>query len=125
MAYVIAGVIPGEPASKANSRQLVQIKGRPAIIKSAKARAYAHAAVLHLRTLGLEPFARPVKVTMRIFYRTQRPDLDASVVLDALQGHAYVNDRQVRELHLYHAIDAENPRTEFLVAELGDDAGDA
>ena len=45
MAYAITGTIPGEPASKANSRQLVTIHGRPAFIKSAKARAYEHAAL--------------------------------------------------------------------------------
>ena len=33
-------VIHGEPASKANSRQLVTIRGRPAFIKSKKARDY-------------------------------------------------------------------------------------
>ena len=32
--------IIGEPASKANSRQLVTIRGRPAFIKSKKARDY-------------------------------------------------------------------------------------
>jgi hypothetical protein len=32
--------IDGEPASKANSRQLVTIRGRPAFIKSKKARDY-------------------------------------------------------------------------------------
>ena len=33
-------IIHGEPASKANSRKLVTIKGRPAFIKSDKARKY-------------------------------------------------------------------------------------
>ena len=32
--------ILGEPASKANSRQIVMLKGRPAVIKSKKARDY-------------------------------------------------------------------------------------
>lgn len=120
MAYAITGTIPGEPASKANSRQLVTIHGRPAFIKSAKARAYEHAAKLHLLTLKLKPFERPVKVTLRIFYRTQRPDLDPSVVLDVMQGHCFRNDRLVREMHLFHGIDKANPRTEFLVMEIGE-----
>ncbi len=33
-------IINGEPASKANSRRLVTIKGRPAFIESKKALAY-------------------------------------------------------------------------------------
>lgn len=121
-AGMLTGVILGEPASKANSRQLVRLGNRPAFIKSAKARAYEHAARLQLIAMRLEPIARPVKVTLRIFYRTQRPDLDESVVLDVLQGHAYENDRQVREKHVFHAIDRENPRTVFHVEALDDAA---
>lgn len=119
---MLTGVILGEPASKANSRQLVRLGNRPAFIKSAKARAYEHAARLQLIAMRLEPIARPVKVTLRIFYRTQRPDLDESVVLDVLQGYAYENDRQVREKHVYHGIDRENPRTVFHVEALDDAA---
>jgi hypothetical protein len=73
----------------------------------------------------------PVRVTLRIFYASERPDLDESVMLDVLQdryrqGRArelvqkgvYRNDRQVREKHVFHAIDRTNPRAEIEVEPL-------
>ncbi len=106
-------VIKGEPASKANSRQLVQIHGRPAFIKSKKARDYLHSAKLQAQAQWKErPLDGPIAFEARIYYASHRPDLDPSVLLDALQGICYANDRQVREMHLYHAIDKANPRAE-------------
>ena len=118
MATLLEFCIFGEPASKANSRMIVRFGNRPASIKSAKARAYEHQARLQLLEHKLTPVEGPVRVTMRIYYRTQRPDLDPSVVLDVLQGHAYANDRQVREMHLYHDIDKESPRAVIRVEAL-------
>lgn len=107
-------VILGEPASKANSRKLVTLKGRPASIKSDKARAYVAGAEWQIPKL---PQLLEGELTMhiRIYYATQRPDLDESVILDILQGKIYANDRQVRERHVYHAIDKKNPRAEIIV----------
>ena len=59
-----------------------------------------------------------LRVEVRIWYATERPDLDESVVLDILQGIVYANDRQVREKHVYHAIDKANPRAEIIVEPL-------
>lgn len=107
-------VIKGEPASKANSRKLVTLKGRPASIKSDKARAYVRDAEWQIPKL---PQLLEGELTMhiRIYYATQRPDLDESVILDVLQGKIYANDRQVRERHVYHAIDRANPRAEIII----------
>jgi Holliday junction resolvase RusA-like endonuclease len=71
----------------------------------------------------------PIRMTLRIFYASERPDLDESIILDVLQAKyskaedgkprelvrrgVYVNDRQVRERHVYHAIDKTNPRAEI------------
>jgi Holliday junction resolvase RusA-like endonuclease len=75
-------------------------------------------------------FTGPVRVTLQIFYATERPDLDESVILDVLQAKyrkgtkeleragVYVNDRQVREKHVYHAIDRDNPRAAIVVESL-------
>ena len=74
----------------------------------------------------------PVRVTIRIFYASERPDLDESVVLDVLQDRyhgkgehrelvqhgVYRNDRQVREKHVYHGIDRAAPRAEITVEAL-------
>lgn len=128
--------ILGEPASKANSRQIVMVgrgpKRRPAVIKSPKAREYERAAMLQIPSSARVMLTGPVRVTLRIWYSTERPDLDESVVLDVLQAryklvdgerlmvHAgvYRNDRQVREKHVFHAIDKANPRAEIEVEEI-------
>jgi Holliday junction resolvase RusA-like endonuclease len=132
----IAFTILGEPASKANSRKIVTIGGRPSSIKSEKARNYERDALAQIPPRFRIQLEGPVRVTLRIFYASQRPDLDESVVLDVLQDRyrsvgkgeekrrelvqkgVYVNDRQVREKHVFHAIDRANPRTEVLVEPL-------
>lgn len=129
--------ILGEPASKANQRKLVSIGGKPALIKSDKALAYEDSAVRQIPSWARVQLEGPVCVTMTLFYASERPDLDESIVLDILQDRyskqkkdkagnvvrprtllakgVYHNDRQVRERHVFHAIDARNPRAEILV----------
>lgn len=106
--------IPGEPASKANSRKIVRFGARLASIKSDKARAYAY----HFATAApvIEPLIEgSVAVSITIFYASRRPDLDESLILDLLQGRAYLNDRQVREKHIYWGLDPDRPRCEIVV----------
>lgn len=104
----------GEPASKANSRQLVRLNGRPAFIKSSKARGYERD--FKMQCKKIDPLMEgDVSVTITIYYASRRPDLDESVILDCMQGFIYVNDRQVKEKHIYHALDKANPRAEIMV----------
>ena len=99
MSNVFMFTILGEPASKANSRMLVTIKGRPAFIKSKKARDYVKEFQKQCPTL--DPLMEgDLSVTMTIYYKTRRPDLDESVVLDCMQGYIFKNDRQVKERHI-------------------------
>jgi Holliday junction resolvase RusA-like endonuclease len=130
----VAFVICGEPASKANSRQLVSFGDHPAIIKSKKARSFEKDALRQIPPTARLRFDGPVKVTMRIYYASERPDLDESVVLDILQDRwskskiegerllvqagVYKNDRQVREKHVYWGLDKGNPRAEIEVEPL-------
>lgn len=107
-------VVYGEPASKANSRQLVHLNGRPAFIKSAKARGYERDFQLQCKRLD-ELLEGDLVVHIKIYYASRRPDLDESVILDCMQGFIYENDRQVKEKHIYHALDKENPRAEIRV----------
>lgn len=132
-------VIFGEPASKANQRQLVSFpdgKGgkRPALVKSKKAQNYERDALKQIPPAVRLQIEGPVRVTLRIFYASERPDLDESVVLDVLQDRfvkdkqlgervlvqkgVYRNDRQVREKHVFHAIDRANPRSEIEIETL-------
>ena len=106
--------IYGEPASKANSRRMVTIAGRARFIKSQKAIDYVAGFNKHCPKLD-ELLEGDVRVTMTIYYKNRRPDLDESVILDCLEGYAYKNDRQVKEKHIYHGLDKENPRAEITV----------
>jgi Holliday junction resolvase RusA-like endonuclease len=125
---MIAFTILGQPCSKANSRQIVTIGGRPKPIKSSEARAYERDAVRQIPPAARVRLDGPVRVTLRLFYASERPDLDESIVLDVmqdrkkdgelLQAGVYRNDRQVREKHVYHAIDRKNPRAEVIVEPL-------
>lgn len=129
----ICFTIYGEPASKANSRQIVKINGRPASIKSKKARDFAADAALQIPPAARLMLDGEVKATLRIFYASERPDLDESVVLDVLQAQfvgtgkdrrcvrrgVYRNDRQVREKHVFHFIDRANPRVEVEIEPKG------
>lgn len=141
---MIRFTILGEPASKANSREIVTFgrgeNKRAAVIKSEKARDYEADALRQIPPAARQQLKGPVRVTLRIFYASERPDLDESVVLDVLQDRwakekkddagrvtrprtlvqrgVYANDRQVREKHVFHAIDRKNPRAEIVVEPL-------
>jgi Holliday junction resolvase RusA-like endonuclease len=137
-AGVISFVILGEPASKANSRKIVAMAGRPAVIKSEKARNYERDALRQIPPAARLRLEGPVEVTLRIWYASERPDLDESVVLDVLQDRykgkaearvllqagVYRNDRQVRRKVVEHCIDRRNPRAEITVRLLQAQQGD-
>jgi Holliday junction resolvase RusA-like endonuclease len=108
--------IEGEPASKANSRKLVMIKGRMIPIKSQKALNYVKA--FQKQIPKIDPLTEEyVKVEMMIYYASRRPDLDESLILDCMQNYVYYNDRQVKEKHIYWGLDKEHPRTIIRVSE--------
>ncbi len=131
---MIAFTILGEPASKANSRKFVIIAGHPASIKSDKALAYERDALRQIPASARRQLLGPLRITLRIWYASERPDLDESLILDCLQDRwgkgadgskrvlaqagVYRNDRQIREKHVFHAIDKVNPRTEIEIEPL-------
>lgn len=117
----VSFIVLGEPASKANSRKLVRFGNRPAFIKSQKARDYTD--TFKLQCPKLDPLMEgDVSVTMTIYYASRRPDLDESVILDAMQDLIYENDRQVKEKHIYWGLDKENPRAEITVIKKAPDS---
>jgi Holliday junction resolvase RusA-like endonuclease len=131
----VAFVIYGEPASKANSRKLVHNRnsGKVMFIKSQKARMYVDDFALQCPQLD-PPLEGDLAVTITIYYASRRPDLDESVILDAMQSvvktdkktkqkmvlrnNIYLNDRQVKQKHIFWALDKEKPRAEIRVEPL-------
>jgi len=108
--FDVTFTVYGEPASKANSRKMVLIKGRPALIKSQKARDYVKTFEQQCPVLEV-PTTENVVVEMMIYYASRRPDLDESLILDCMQCRVYKNDRQVKQKFIYWGLDKENPRS--------------
>lgn len=110
---IVSFVIEGEPASKANSRRWT---GK-FFIKSEKALKYG--AAFKQQCPVLSPLMDgDLKVSIRIYYASRRPDLDPSLIFDLMQDCIYTNDRQIKEQHLYWGLDKERPRAEITVEKL-------
>ncbi|MBN3756049.1 RusA family crossover junction endodeoxyribonuclease [Paraburkholderia sp. Tr-20389] len=138
--------IYGQPASKANSRKIVprkihskttgELVTRPMSIKSEAAREYETTVLKQVPPKARQRLEGPVRVAIRIWYASERPDLDESVILDCLQDRydwvkrgtgekkvlvhrgVYRNDRQVRQKVILHGIDRTNPRAHIVVEPL-------
>lgn len=117
--------ILGEPASKANSRRAVLIGGKSRFIKSKKALDYStyFKAQAKPAPTMLDENKTPLCVEVNIWYRTRRPDLDESLILDLLQGVAYLNDRSVKKKIVRWRLDRDNPRAEIRVTQLSEGYG--
>lgn len=112
-----ATTILGEPASKANSRKIVLFGKRPAVIKSDKARAYC--SVFREQAPRLEALLTgDLSIRLLIVYKSRRPDLDESLILDLLQGVAYENDRQIKAKTVIWGLDPDCPRCEIEIRAL-------
>lgn len=90
---------------------------RGVVRKTDEASRYATTVGFLARVAGARPVLGDVVVTMHLYRPRKAGDVDnrAKLILDALQGHAYVNDSQVCELHLYRHEDADKPRAEVEV----------
>jgi Holliday junction resolvase RusA-like endonuclease len=110
---IITFTILGEPASKSNSRRWT---GRR-LIKSIKALNYSD--MFKQQCPVLDPLMDgDLRVTMKIWYASRRPDLDASLIFDLMQDCIYKNDRAIKEQHLYWGLDKNNPRAEITVEKI-------
>ena len=143
----IAFTVLGQPVSLKNSFRVVTICKRGAMTKSDDAKKYERNFRLQIPSAARQMLEGPVRVTMHLFYAWNGPDLDGALILDLMQAEykrikgklrrlengdyaedpgerilvakgIYNNDRQVREVHLYHAIDKLNPRAEIEVEPL-------
>lgn len=119
--------IPGEPEAKGNHREIAKFGDRVALRKGQKALDFEAIARQYTPKLP-EPYEGDVAVHVRVFYKSRRPDLDASLVYDALQtrkvktGKSFilqpkviVNDRQVRLKIEEGFVDDKRPRVEVAV----------
>ena len=86
-------------------------------IKSKKALAYSKAFTQQCPHLD-PPWDEDLIIAMKIFYKSRRPDLDESLILDLLQGPVYKNDRAVKMKYIQHGLSKENPRVVMAIGPL-------
>jgi Holliday junction resolvase RusA-like endonuclease len=134
---VLRFTIPGRPLGV---NELYERSRNGQVRKSDKARAFEQLVALvgtrARRAQGWETTMRPVEVSLRIFFDSERPDIDGpeKLILDALQAprahrvpaHRRVgagiiaNDRQVRRKLTEREVDRERPRIEVAVGPVGE-----
>lgn len=86
---------------------------------TAEARNYKTAVGWQCRAASLSPVTCEVSVTVHAYRPARRGDIDGTLklLLDAMQGHIYKNDKQIVELHVYRHDDKRNPRVEVKVTQ--------
>ena len=98
---------------------------RVTVARSKKYTAYLEA--VRLETHGTRPMTEEVGMAVRVHFPNRRRDMAnvVDVLLDALEGIAYVNDRQVKMLLVVEGEpSAENPRVEVVVVPRPQDQGE-
>ena len=63
-------------------------------------------------------FEEDLSIAIKIYYRTRRPDLDESLILDLLQNKIYKNDRSVKSKYIEHGLDKEQPHSVIVISSL-------
>jgi len=101
--------ILGQCASKANRRRLVVINGMQRSIKCKEALDFIDGAMWQIPPIP-QLLEGELRADLKIYYRSNRSDLDESIIFDILQKRVYKNDRQIFEKHVEKLIDEKNPR---------------
>lgn len=90
------------------------------IYLSNEARQYKESVKLTMRSGP--PIQGKVRVTARLYRPAKRGDMlnREKVLMDALEGVAFVDDSQIWEAHFYQFDDKVNPRAEVEVERIGE-----
>lgn len=117
-------IIMGQPPSKSNLNRVVRIAGHGAIAKTKAVREYEAQFMLQCSLRG-RMITEPFKITLDVYFKSNLPDLDNSlkVIFDCLQRcGAIKNDRLCMEINARKLVSKTNPRVEFEIETLWDDA---
>lgn len=97
------------------------------IVVSNKGRRYRLGALVRAKSQGARALTGEVCVSLTFYRKARRGDIDGGLkcLLDSLQGVAYVNDSQIRELHALQLEDRANPRVSVTVTEFSKDGSTA
>lgn len=88
--------------------------------KTAEGKDFEQAVALILT--GSKPLEGPVRLVLHLFHSNRRRDIDSAlkILLDSLEGVAYVNDNQIFELIVRKDFDKQDPRVVVEVSEIKD-----
>lgn len=103
------------PYPPSSNRYYRNYNGR--MVRSAEAEAYNISVGWHCNIAGITPVSGNVRVVLNFYRPAKMGDLDnrIKICLDALQGYAYENDKQIVEIHAYRREDKTEPRVEICI----------
>ncbi len=103
-----------------SANRLWRMDKRGFMRKSTEAVAYYELAGFEAIKQGVEITDCDVAVTLKVYRARKSGDLDNRIkpLLDALQGVAFYDDKQVIEIHAYRFDDKNNPRVEVTIERI-------
>ena len=104
------------PLPPSANRYWRMFRGR--MVTSSEAKNYKALVAALLHGHQVEPLDGPVCVSISVYRARRAGDLDnfQKVLLDALQGICYIDDKQVTELHAFMFDDRQHPRVEIAIS---------
>ena len=104
------------PLGPSANRYWRKFKNRMVI--SAEAVAYKREVAVLAQAAALPLLEGDIAITLDVYRRQRSGDLDnrIKVTLDALQGIAYTDDKQIVEIHARRFDDKKNPRVEVAIS---------
>lgn len=90
------------------------------IHRSNEANKYIGDVVSLCKVAGLAPLGGEICLSLDFYRPAKRGDLDNSlkVLIDSLRGQAYMDDKQIVELHAMRHDDKDDPRVEIVITEI-------
>jgi hypothetical protein len=119
-----SATIRGEPTPHARQHDVVLTDGVARLVKSGPVRAWQNLAVpqlLHRRPA--RPLALDLVLDCRFWSSKRRLPSDEALVIDVLERAAIIaHRRQIREKHVFAAIDSDDPRVSISLTRAGGEA---
>lgn len=119
---MIAFTVPGKPIPKARPRTVTNQRGTRMTYTPGKCKAFERDVAWEAKRAKVRIHDGLVAMTLRFIGCGPQGDADnlAKSILDGLNGIAYVDDRQVEELHIFVDRHAKPPRTEVEIRTKGE-----
>ncbi len=106
------------PYPPSSNRYYRNYRGR--MVRSQEAEAYRIGVGWQCNIAGIEPLTGNLRITLNFYRPAKMGDLDNRLkqLFDCLQGYAYLDDKQITEIHAYRREDKKNPRVEIEIIEV-------